>query len=87
MWYDELTNDVNDRIQDTGFEDFILALPDAQGQTDYQPLHALMERWSDTTHTFHLPCGSLHWILCPLLLLLGSLAPATRFLLIQVYTG
>ena len=57
MWYDELTDDVKDKIQDTGFEDFILALSDAQGQTDYQPLHALMERWSDTTHTFHLPCG------------------------------
>ena len=56
MWYDELTDDIKDMIQDTGFEDFILALPDAQGQTDYQPLHALMERWSDTTHTFHLPC-------------------------------
>ena len=56
MWYDELTDDVKDRIQDTGFEDFILALPDAQGRTDYQPLHTLMERWSDTTHTFHLPC-------------------------------
>ena len=57
MWYDELTDDIKDRIQDTGFEDFILALPDAQGRTDYQPLHVLMERWSDTTHTFHLPCG------------------------------
>ena len=57
MWYDELTDDIKDRIQDTGFEDFILALPDTQGWTDYQPLHALMERWSDTTHTFHLPCG------------------------------
>ena len=44
MWYDELFDDVKDRIQDTGFEDFILALPDAQGRTDYQPLHALMER-------------------------------------------
>ena len=57
MWYDELTDDIKDRIQDTEFEDFILALPDTQGRTDYQPLHALMERWSDTTHTFHLPCG------------------------------
>ena len=57
MWYDELKDDIKDRIQDTGFEDFILALPDTQGRTDYQPLHALMERWSDTTHTFHLPCG------------------------------
>ena len=28
-----------------------------QGRTDYQPLHALMERWSNTTHTFHLPYG------------------------------
>ena len=55
MWYGELTDDVKGRIQDTGFEDFILTLPDTQRQTDYQPLHALMERWSDTTHTFHLP--------------------------------
>ena len=44
LWYDELTDDIKDRIQDTGFEDFILALPDTQGWTDYQPLHALMER-------------------------------------------
>ena len=29
MWYDELSDDVKDRIQDTGFEDFILSLPDA----------------------------------------------------------
>ena len=36
---------------------FILALSNAQGRTDYQPLHALMERWSDSTHTFHLPCS------------------------------
>ena len=35
MWYDELTDDVKNRIQDTGFEDFILALFDAQGRTDY----------------------------------------------------
>ena len=44
MWYDELTDDVKDRIQDTRFEDFILALPDVQGRTNYQPLHALMKR-------------------------------------------
>ena len=55
MWYDELMDDIKDRIQDTGFEDFILALPNVQGRTDYQSLHALMERWSNTTHIFHLP--------------------------------
>ena len=44
MWYDKLPDDVKDKIQDIGFEDFILALPDAQGRIDYQPLHALMER-------------------------------------------
>ena len=44
MWYDKLTDDIKDRIQDTEFEDFILALPDAQGRTDYQPLHVLMKR-------------------------------------------
>ena len=31
MWYDELPNDIKDRIQDINFEDFILALPDTQG--------------------------------------------------------
>lgn len=58
-WYDELTDDIRDRIQDTSFEDFVLSLPNAQGRTDYQPLHALMERWFETTHTFHLPFGEL----------------------------
>ena len=30
-----------------------------RGRNDYQPLHALMERWFDSIHTFHLPYDEL----------------------------
>ena len=40
-----------------GFHDFILALSSEKGHTDYQPLRALLERWSESTHTFQLPFG------------------------------
>ena len=40
-----------------GFHDFILALLSEKGRIDYQPLYALLERWSESTHTFHLPFG------------------------------
>ena len=56
-WYRKLPDAVRDRVWVTGFEPFILALPSLRGRNDYQPLHALMERWMDSTHTFHLPCG------------------------------
>ena len=54
-WYDSLLEAIRNRIRDTGFSDFILALPSEKGRTDYQALHALMERWSESTQTFHLP--------------------------------
>ena len=56
-WYEQLPDAVRDRIRVIGFEPFILVLPSLRGRNDYQPLHALMERWMDSTHTFHLPCG------------------------------
>ena len=56
-WYDTFLDIIRDRIRDTGFEGFILALSSEKGRTDYQPLHALMERWSESTHTFQLPFG------------------------------
>ena len=43
----------------TGFEPFILALPTVVGHHDLNGLYALMERWMDSTHTFHLPVGEL----------------------------
>ena len=51
-WYDTFPNLIQARIRDTGFEGFILALPSEKGCSDYQPLYALMERWSESTHTF-----------------------------------
>ena len=56
-WYDGFSEVIRNRIRDTGFTDFILALPSEKGCTDYQALHALMERWSESTHTFQLPFG------------------------------
>ena len=51
-WYDSLSEVIQNRIGDKGFTDFILALPSEKGHTDYQALHALMVRWSESTHTF-----------------------------------
>ena len=56
-WYDSLSEVIRNWIGDTGFTDFILALPSEKGRTDYQALHALMEHWSESTHTFQLPFG------------------------------
>ena len=56
-WYDTFPDLIRARIRDTGFEAFVLALPSEKGRSDYQPLHALMERWSESTHTFQLPFG------------------------------
>ena len=56
-WYESFPEVIRERIRVTGFQDFIHALPTVQGRTDYQPLHALMERWSESTHTFQLPFG------------------------------
>ena len=47
------------RIHVTGFEPFILSLPTFAGHHDLNGLYALMERWMDTTHTFHLSTGEL----------------------------
>ena len=41
----------------TGFGPFISALPTVVGRHDLNGLYALMERWMDSTHTFHLPVG------------------------------
>ena len=56
-WYDSLSKVIRNWIGDTGFTDFILALPSEKGRIDYQALHALMKRWSESTHTFQLPFG------------------------------
>ena len=37
MWYDELTDDIKDRIQDTEFEDFILAYLTLRGGPTISP--------------------------------------------------
>ena len=54
-----MTEVICERIRETGFEPFILALPTAVGRHDLNGLYALMERWMDSIHTFHLPVGEL----------------------------
>ena len=56
-WYESFPEVIRERIRVIGFQDFIHTLPTVQGQTDYQSLHALLERWSESTHTFQLPFG------------------------------
>ena len=58
-WYDGLTNMFKEKIRETSFKPFILALPTVVGRHDLNGLYALMERWMDSTHTFHLPVGEL----------------------------
>ena len=54
-----MTRAIQERIRETDFEPFILALPTIVGCHDLNDLYALMERWMDSTHTFHLPIGEL----------------------------
>ena len=63
---------IKNRIGDTGFTNFILALPNKKGCTDYQALHALMEYWSESTHTFQLPFGEFTLDLVSFTAIMGS---------------
>ena len=54
-----MSNMLRDRIRITSFEPFILTLLTVAGHDDLNSLYALMERWIDTTNTFHLPIGEL----------------------------
>ena len=54
-----MKDEIHGRIREMGFEPFILALPTVVGRHDLNSLYALMERWMDSTHTFHLPVGEL----------------------------
>ncbi|XP_031382731.1 protein MAINTENANCE OF MERISTEMS-like isoform X1 [Punica granatum] len=54
-WYNRLPQTVRDRVVAAGFGDFVLTLN--KSAVDKAAIHALTERWWDTTHTFNLPCG------------------------------
>ena len=54
-----MSNPLQERIRVTGFEPFILTLPTIAGHHDLNGLYALIERWMDIMHTFHLPIGEL----------------------------
>ncbi|KAF6140945.1 hypothetical protein GIB67_030156 [Kingdonia uniflora] len=43
-------------VDDMGFEDFCSI---NAGNSDNRLIHALVERWWPSTHTFHFPCGEL----------------------------
>ena len=58
-WFAKLPPAARARIEGTGFLLFINALSDRSTKHDKAGLRALVERWMDTTHTFHLPFGEM----------------------------
>ena len=54
-----LSNDVVQLIWAFDFRRFIVALPIERDISDHYFLFALIERWMDTTHTFHTLVGEL----------------------------
>ena len=57
--FHDLLGDVVQLIWASGFHRFIAALPTERGRSDHYSLFALIERWMDTTHTFHTRVGEL----------------------------
>ena len=57
--FHDLSGEVVQLIQASGFHYFIAALPTERGMSDHYSLFALIERWMDTTHTFHTRVGEL----------------------------
>ncbi|KDP43098.1 hypothetical protein JCGZ_27049 [Jatropha curcas] len=50
---------VQDWVWEAGFSRFIDTLPRIQGRIVSASIMALIERWMDTTHTFHLLFGKM----------------------------
>ena len=48
-----MSGDVVQLVWAFGFHHFIAALPTERGRSDHYSLFSLIERWMDTTHTFH----------------------------------
>ena len=57
--FHDLPGDVVQLIWASGFRRFIAALPTKRSRSDHYFLFALIERWMDTTHTFHTRVGEL----------------------------
>ena len=57
--FHDLLGDVFQLIMASGFRRFIVALPTERGRSYHYSLFALIERWMDTTHTFHTRVGEL----------------------------
>ena len=57
--FHDLSDDVVQLIWASGFRRFIATLPTERGRSDHYSLFALIERWMDTTHTFHTRVGEL----------------------------
>ena len=55
----DLPGDVVQLIWASGFRRLIAALPTERGRSNHYSLFALIERWMDTTHTFHTRVGEL----------------------------
>ena len=57
--FHDLSSDIVQLIWPSGFRRFIVALPTERGRSYHYSLFALIERWMDTTHTFHIHVGEL----------------------------
>ena len=57
--FHDLSGEVVQLIWAFSFRRFIAALPIEKGRSDHYSLFALIERWIDTTHTFHTRVGEL----------------------------
>ncbi|KAF6145257.1 hypothetical protein GIB67_041452, partial [Kingdonia uniflora] len=55
-------------VDDMGFEEFCSI---KAGNSDNRLIHALVERWWPSTHTFHFPCGELGFIPLDFVMLTG----------------
>ncbi|KDP35451.1 hypothetical protein JCGZ_10834 [Jatropha curcas] len=53
-WFDRLPIQVQDCVREVSFGHFVDTLPRVQGWTLPSRILAWMERWIDTSHTFHM---------------------------------
>ena len=58
-YYQSLPTCVKDRVAGLGFDGIIAALHVGPSKSSQAAMTALVERWMDSTHTFHLPFGEM----------------------------
>ncbi|KDP24011.1 hypothetical protein JCGZ_27039 [Jatropha curcas] len=58
-WFDRLPERAQDYVEEASFGHFLETLQRVQGRSLPSSLLVLMERWMDTTHTFHIPFSKM----------------------------